>query len=78
MAKHYRCNECLVAFPMKDIQVDHINAIINPETGFVSWDEVVNNMFCEKDNLQVLCIACHKIKTNAEKALSKERKNGSL
>lgn len=78
MAKHYRCNKCLQSFPGKDVQVDHINAIINPETGFTSWDDVVNNMFCEKDNLQVLCLTCHKNKTNAEKAIAKERKNGSI
>ena len=75
MAKHYRCAKCLGAFPSKDVQVDHIKPIINPSIGFTTWDDVVNNMFCEKNNLQVLCLACHKIKTQAEKAISKERKN---
>lgn len=77
MAKHYRCAKCLGAFPSKDVQVDHIEPIINPCTGFTTWDSVVNNMFCEADNLQVLCKGCHLLKTNAEKALAKERKNDS-
>jgi 5-methylcytosine-specific restriction endonuclease McrA len=34
-------------------------------------------MFCEIDNLQVLCKDCHKTKTAYEKSLSKERNNGS-
>jgi 5-methylcytosine-specific restriction endonuclease McrA len=75
MAKHYQCNKCLGAFPAKDVQVDHISPLIDPSIGFTNWDDVVNNLFCEKSNLQVLCVDCHKIKTGLEKALAKERKN---
>lgn len=73
-AKHFRCNECKNLFPSKDVQVDHIESIIDPTVGFISWDETVNRLFCEKENLQVLCKDCHTVKTNAEKALSKERR----
>jgi hypothetical protein len=24
-----------------------------------TWDEIINGMFCEEDNLQPLCEACH-------------------
>jgi|SRR6185369_9240722 len=75
MAKHYKCAKCLGAFPSKDVQVDHIIPIIDPEVGFVDWNTVVENMFCEKHNLQVLCKPCHKLKSDAEKAIAKERKN---
>jgi 5-methylcytosine-specific restriction endonuclease McrA len=75
MAKHYKCAKCLGAFPSKDVQVDHIEPIIDPNIGFVDWNSVIEAMFCEKDNLQCLCKPCHKIKTDAEKALAKERKN---
>lgn len=74
LAQHYKCNSCLNQFPAKDVRVDHIDPIINPETGFTTWDDVVNKMFCEKSNLQVLCVECHNIKTKAEKQLAKERK----
>lgn len=74
VAKHYKCNECLLAFPAKDVQVDHISPLIDPSKGFTSWDEVINNMFCEKENLQVLCKPCHLSKTAVEKQLAKERK----
>lgn len=75
LAKHYTCAKCLNVFPAKDVQVDHIDAIINPSVGFTTWDDVVNNMFCESSNLQTLCLTCHKTKTAEERQLSKERKS---
>lgn len=74
IAKHYTCNCCKQIFPAKEVQVDHISAIIDPEIGFVNWDTIIDNMFCEKENLQVLCIPCHKLKTAVEKQQAKERK----
>lgn len=74
VAEHYQCNSCKKEFPLKEVQVDHIIPIV-PFTGFTTWDEVINNMFCEQDSLQVLCLSCHKQKTLAEKALRKENKN---
>jgi 5-methylcytosine-specific restriction endonuclease McrA len=54
--------------------VDHIHPIIDPEVGFVSWDETIERMFCEEDNLQVLCYTCHTEKSNNERATAKERR----
>lgn len=66
-AEHYKCAACLGEFPQKDVQVDHIIPVIDPSTGFTTWDDVINNMFCEKHRLQVMCIPCHKKKTIEEK-----------
>lgn len=74
VGKHYRCARCGGDFPAKQVQVDHIRPIIDPQVGFTSWDDVINNMFCEQDNLQVLCTACHSDKTAKEKQLAKEYK----
>lgn len=74
MAKHYTCAMCAGKFVAAKIQVDHINPIIDPEVGFTSWDDVVNKMFCEKENLQVLCKDCHKKKTAEERLLAKQTK----
>lgn len=63
LAQHYKCNSCKNEFVLKDVQVDHVEAIGE----FVSWDLVVERMFCEKDNLQVLCKTCHALKTKAER-----------
>ena len=59
---------------IKNIHVDHINPIVDPSVGFVSWDVLIERMFCEADNLQALCNECHTTKTNEEKAIAKERR----
>lgn len=60
----------------KDVAVDHIRPVIDPSIGFTTWDDLINNLFCEADNLQVLCKDCHKAKTADERAI-RNKKNGS-
>lgn len=61
---------------VKNIHVDHIEPVVDPAIGFVSFDVYIERLFVEKDGLQVLCNDCHKIKTNNERALAKERRAG--
>jgi hypothetical protein len=52
----YECRKCKQWFPGKEVQVDHIL-----ECG--SLDDAnlfIGRLFCEIDNLQVLCKPCHK------------------
>jgi 5-methylcytosine-specific restriction endonuclease McrA len=74
IAQHYTCNGCLGEFTAKDVQVDHIEPVVDPVKGFISWDVFIERLFCEKENLQVLCKSCHLLKSNLEK---KEKKNAS-
>lgn len=74
LGNHYKCNACKGEFPSAEVQVDHINPVVDPQTGFVDWNTYVERMFCGKDNLQVLCKSCHTIKTNQEKQQSKSVK----
>jgi 5-methylcytosine-specific restriction endonuclease McrA len=62
----YLCNSCKTWFPDKKINVDHIVGAgslncSNDLPGFV------DRLFCEQDNLQVLCEVCHNEKTQLEK-----------
>lgn len=66
IAEHYKCNSCKKEFPLKEVQVDHLNPVV-PVTGFTTWDEVINNMFCEQEDLQVLCTECHNTKSLRER-----------
>lgn len=65
MCKHYKCNICKDDFPGKEVEVNHIIPVI-PVTGFYSWDDVIQRMFCEKDGLEVVCKPCHKAITKLE------------
>lgn len=67
LAQHYRCSMCLGEFPSSGVQVDHITPVVAPETGFTTWDEFISRLFCDKENLQVLCKECHNIKSATEK-----------
>lgn len=72
LAEHYLCNACRLAFPSKEVQVNHITPVV-PTTGFDSWDGVIKRLFCEKESLEVLCIPCHKqvtIQENTERKLN--------
>lgn len=62
----YQCNSCKGWFPEKKINVDHI---IPAGTLTCSADlpAFVERLFCEIDNLQVLCESCHNEKTKSEK-----------
>lgn len=81
---YYRCAACQKKVPAtikvgskraKNAIVDHIKPIVDPAVGFTTWDDCVERMFCEKDNLQVLCKACHDIKSTEEKAIAKARRD---
>ena len=66
--KHYKCANCLGEYPSSMVQVDHKIPIIHPEVGFTTWDDYINHLYCERDNLQVLCKPCHDTKTKQERA----------
>lgn len=62
-AQHYLCAACQNEFTSKDVEVDHIKPIGFDKT----WDEFIDGLFCEAENLQVLCKPCHKKKTTKER-----------
>lgn len=50
----------------KNVVVDHIIPAKLPNKEDNDWQSVIDRMFVEVDGLQVLCQACHRIKTNEE------------
>lgn len=59
---------------VQNIFVDHVDPIVDPEVGFVSWDTMIERMYCEAENLQLLCKACHDNKSAEERAIAVERR----
>jgi 5-methylcytosine-specific restriction endonuclease McrA len=62
----YQCNSCKAWFAEKNVNVDHIIGAGSLNCG-ADLDGFVNRLFCESDNLQVLCTKCHDYKTKLEK-----------
>lgn len=62
----YKCNNCGEWFQEKKINVDHIipAGSLNCSADLPGF---VERLFCEVDNLQVLCTSCHDEKTKLEK-----------
>lgn len=46
----------------KDVQIDHVTPIGPLE----EWNVWIDRLFCDEDNLQVLCKECHSRKTKCE------------
>ena len=66
LAKHYLCAGCKEMYIQADVQVDHITPVVSPK-GFITWDNFINNLFCDVSNLQILCKQCHAVKTKEER-----------
>ena len=75
----YVCSHCSAIKGRKDVNLDHILPVVDPEIGWVSFDVFIERLFCSENNFQVLCCDCHKKKTAVERefrlaAKKKEKK----
>lgn len=62
----YQCAECKKWWQDKETAVDHIT----PAGTLRCYEDLprfVETLFCEEDNLQVLCHGCHGLKTDRER-----------
>jgi 5-methylcytosine-specific restriction endonuclease McrA len=67
----YKCVECKKWKQGKQCAVDHIE----PAGSLKSYEDLpgfVARLFCEADNLQILCDVCHKVKTEQERQARKK------
>lgn len=62
----YECNRCQEVFGPRDIQADHIDPVVDPSIGFVSWDSYILRLLVGREGWQVLCRGCHDRKTIGE------------
>ena len=69
----YQCKKCKTWHAEKNINVDHIIPAGSLNTA-QDLPQFVERLFCEQDNLQVLCEACHDKKTLKEKQSKKKTK----
>jgi len=78
---YYSCAMCKGTFHRKEVVVDHIDPVIDPQRGFTTWDEFIARLFVETGSYQTLCYTCHKAKSmiennirDAKKKLAKKKK----
>lgn len=63
----YTCELCKQPFKSKEIEVDHFPRSAGSLSKLEDLPKFAENLFCELDNLRILCIECHKIHTYASK-----------
>ena len=61
----YKCAKCLGSFRTNEINVDHIIPVVS-KSGFTTFDDYIHRLFSPVENYQILCIDCHRIKSNSE------------
>ena len=75
-----RCAKCGKLEPAYLLEIDHISPIIpvGETLEEQSWDEIIDNIWCDERLLQALCDPCHNLKTKTENAerrrIKKEKK----
>ena len=71
----WRCAHCKALVGKGEKHRDHIDPVIPVETGWNgSWDFYRDRMFVEDGQIQILCKACHKVKTQAENVIRRNRR----
>lgn len=70
----YKCASCEGIFGPKQINRDHIEPVDSPTTGFTTWDNYIERLFCPVEGIQILCTQCHEAKSYREQILRAEYK----
>lgn len=64
----YPCAHCKKWYQGKDCAVDHI-VPAGKLNSYADLPGFVKRLFCEPEDMQILCTGCHLIKTNKEKGV---------
>jgi len=62
----YECALCKKQIKSSEVELDHVEPIVIPEEGFVSWDKFIARLFVGIEGWQILCHECHNKKTFEE------------
>lgn len=68
----YLCASCQEQFKRKDVQIDHVNPVVSTDGGVNDLNTYVDTLFCDPENLQLLCVPCHKLKSGIEQTMRAE------
>jgi len=65
----YKCADCGDGFKRNQVQLDHIDPVIDIKLGSTNWDDYINRLLPDVSGFQVLCENCHDNKTRIEDEL---------
>jgi hypothetical protein len=76
-----RYQELVLKYPTNTVikgklDVHHLNAVVDPEKGFTTWDDYINRLWVKADQMMGLCEICHGFESSEEMNLRKE--SGSM
>jgi hypothetical protein len=74
----YYCETCKKLTPNKECAVDHILPVVDVISGFIDYNTYIKRLFCDKNNLQLLCKNCHEIKSKYENKVRRSRKASAI
>jgi len=69
---HFQCNGCKKFYPKQEVQVDHIESVVDVKEGFQDYNTYISRLYCDVSGLQTLCKPCHLVKTKAENSLRRK------
>lgn len=80
VTKWSRCPICTQPTPTYTMEVDHVIPVVPLDKNLedMTWDELVNNVWCDAENLVAICKPCHKIKSGQERKLRVQFKKEKL
>jgi len=78
VTKWGQCCDCKQPEALYKMHIDHRDPIIPVNTTLekMSWDTVIDRVWCEENGLAAICLTCHTIKTKRENALRRKLKKG--
>lgn len=70
------CEVCEKIHPKYTMAVDHKDPLVPLTSSLddMTWDEVVDRLWCDAKNLQAICEPCHLTKSSAEAKLRRDNK----
>lgn len=71
------CLACKQPTPLYLMQVDHVSPVIPVDKSLdtMSWDELIDRIWCDLSNLEPLCPDCHYAKSSLESKERRKNKN---
>lgn len=75
VTKWGRCARCRKPIARYQLEVDHLHPIVPLNTTLekMSWDHLIDNVWCDSKDLNAVCKPCHKEKTRVENALRRRK-----